>query len=43
MHSLMANCKVNDVNPHEWLTDVLKRKHDQNIQKMDELLPHSGN
>jgi len=25
IYSLMASCKVNDVNPQEWLTDVLNR------------------
>jgi transposase len=40
IYSLMASCKVNDVNPQEWLTDVLNRIQDHNIQKLDELLPH---
>jgi len=43
LYSFMASCKVSDVNPQKWLTDVLNRKHDHNIQKMDELLLHSGN
>ena len=40
IYSLKASCKVNDVNPQEWLTDVLNRIQDHNIQKLDELLPH---
>jgi transposase len=40
IYSLMGSCKVNDVNPQEWLTDVLGRILDHNIQKLDELLPH---
>ena len=40
IYSLMASCKVNDVNPQEWLTDVLNRIQDHNIQKLDDLLPH---
>jgi transposase len=40
IYSLMASCKVNDVNPQEWLTDVLNRIQDYNFQKLDELLPH---
>ena len=40
IYSLMASCKVNNVNPQEWLTDVLNRIQDQKNQKMDELLPH---
>jgi len=41
IYSLMGSCKVNDVNPQEWLTDVLNRIQDHNIQKLDELLPHN--
>ncbi len=41
IYSLMGSCKVNDVNPGEWLTDVLSKIQDQNIQKLDELLPHN--
>jgi len=40
IYSLMVSCKVNNVNPQEWLTDVLNRIQDQKNQKMDELLPH---
>ncbi|MEI7502401.1 MAG: IS66 family transposase [Paludibacter sp.] len=41
IYSLMGSCKANDVNPQEWLTDVLGRILDHNIQKLDELLPHN--
>ena len=40
IYSLFGSCQVNNVNPQEWLTDVLNRIQDQNIQKIDELLPH---
>ena len=40
IYSLMGSCTVNNINPQEWLTDVLNRIQDQNIQKLDELLPH---
>ncbi len=40
IYSLMGSCMVNQVNPQEWLTDVLGRIQDHNIQKLDELLPH---
>ena len=40
IYSLLGSCKVNDVNPQEWLTDVLTRIQDHNSQKLDELLPH---
>lgn len=39
MYSFMASCKKNDVNPYEWLTDVLKRISDHPINKIEELLP----
>ncbi len=41
IYSLMGTCKANDVNPQEWLTDILNRIQDHNIQKLDELLPHN--
>ena len=41
IYSLMASCKINEVNPQEWLTDVLNRIQDHNSQKLDELLPHN--
>jgi len=40
IYSLLGSCKVNNVNPQEWLTDVLNRIQDHNIQKLDELLPN---
>ncbi len=41
IYSLMGSCKANDVNPQEWLTDILNRIQDHNIQKLNELLPHN--
>ena len=40
LYSLLGTCLVNNVNPQEWLTDVLNRIQDHNIQNLDELLPH---
>jgi len=40
INSLIAFCKVNDVNQQEWLTDALNRIQYHNIQKLDELLSH---
>ena len=40
MYSFFGSCKMNDVNPLEWLTDILQRIPDYNIQKIDELLPN---
>jgi transposase len=41
IYSLMGTCIANNVNPQEWLTDVLNRIQDHNIQKLDELLPYN--
>jgi transposase len=40
MYSFFGSCKMNDVNPLEWLTDVLQKIPDWNIQKLDQLLPN---
>lgn len=39
IYSLIATCKKNNVEPSEWLTDVLTRIQDHPINKIDELLP----
>ena len=39
IYSLIATCKKNNVEPSEWLTDVLSRIQDHPINKIDELLP----
>ncbi|MGX1023682.1 IS66 family transposase [Psychroflexus sp. MBR-150] len=41
MYSLFASCKINNVNPQEWLRDVLEKIPDYNIQKLEELLPNN--
>jgi len=41
IYSLMGTCIANNINPQEWLTNVLNRIQDHNIQKLDELLPHN--
>lgn len=40
MYSFFATCKVHNINPQEWMTDVLQRLPDYNIQELDRLLPH---
>ena len=44
MYSLIETCKAHDVNPHEWLTDVLSRipvyNNDYRLDLAD-LLPHN--
>lgn len=41
MYSLMGTCKMNNVNPLDWLTDVLSRINEHPINKIHELLPHN--
>ena len=43
MYSLLGCCSASDVNPREWLTDVLTRIPDYNndySRDLAELLPH---
>jgi transposase len=39
MYTLIHTARLNDVDPHAWLADVLARINDHNIQKLDQLLP----
>ena len=39
MYSFFATCKVNDIEPLEWLTNVLKVIPDHKVSKLEELLP----
>ena len=40
IYSLLATCKKHDVNPYEWLTDVLTRIPTHPAKRVHELLPH---
>ena len=39
-YSLFACCKLNEVDPVEWLTDVMLRLPDHPVNRIEELLPH---
>lgn len=39
-YSLFGSCKINNVNPYEWLSDVLERIEAHPIKRLEELLPH---
>jgi transposase len=39
MYTLIQTARLNDVDPQAWLTDVLARVNDHNIQRLDQLLP----
>lgn len=41
IYSFFATCQLNDVNPEEWLTDVISRIGEYNIQNLEELLPQN--
>jgi len=38
-YPLIETAKLNNVDPHAWLTDVLGRIADHKINRIDELLP----
>jgi len=40
-YSLMAGCKINNINPQIWLRDVLFRLPDMPVNKVEQLLPHN--
>lgn len=39
MYSFFTSCRRNEVNPFNWLKDVLQRIPDHSIKKLEELLP----
>tara|TARA_R110002073_G_scaffold332976_1_gene519834 strand:+ start:185 stop:403 length:219 start_codon:yes stop_codon:yes gene_type:complete len=39
IYSLIETCKLNDINPEEYLKDMLSRIADHKINRIDELLP----
>ncbi|MGB3548688.1 MAG: IS66 family transposase, partial [Saprospiraceae bacterium] len=39
MYAFFGSCKANDVNPWEWLRDVLGRIGSHSVNRLDELLP----
>ena len=41
IYSFLAMCRVAEVNPTDWLKDVLGRIQDHPINKISELLPHN--
>jgi len=39
IYSLLGTCKINNVNPTEWLTDVFNRISDCKVNDLNQLLP----
>jgi len=40
IYSLLGTCKLNEVNPYEWLKDVFGKINSWPINRIHELLPH---
>jgi transposase len=41
LYSFMGTCKINNVNPFEWLRDILTRIPNHPVNKLEELLPNN--
>lgn len=41
LYSFLGTCKINNINPYEWLEDVLNRIPEHKVKKIEELLPHN--
>ena len=39
LYSFFGSCKMQNINPREWLTRTLEKLPDHNIQKLEQLLP----
>lgn len=40
IYSLLGTCKINNINPYDWLRDVFERLPSYPINRIGELLPH---
>jgi len=40
MYRLIGTCKLNNVNPYEWLEDVLDKINSWPVNRVSELPPH---
>ena len=40
LYSFLGTCKINNINPFEWLRDILSRIPSHSVNKLEELLPH---
>jgi transposase len=41
IYSMLGTCKINNINPFDWLRDVFERIPSHTISKIEELLPHN--
>lgn len=40
-YSILATCRANDINPYDYLSDVLGRINDHPINRIEELAPYN--
>ena len=43
IYSLLGTCKLNNINPQEWLLDVLNKLPTRKAKNVDDLLPQNWN
>lgn len=41
LYSFLGTCKINKVNPFEWLQDILRRMPSHPVNRLEELLPNN--
>jgi transposase len=41
LYSFLGTCKINNINPFEWLQDILRRIPSHSVNKLQELLPNN--
>ena len=41
LYSFLGTCKINNVNPFDWLRDILRRIPSHSVNKLDQLLPNN--
>jgi len=41
LYSFLGTCKINNINPFEWLQDILRRIPSHSVNKLEQLLPNN--
>ena len=41
IYSLIGTCNMNNINPYEWLKDVIGKINGTQMSKVQQLLPHN--
>ena len=42
LYSFLGTCKINDINPFEWLKSILERIPNHPVNRISELLPRKA-